>query len=355
MKLLTVTPRQILSATCLCILAQRFMPKGQKFGMMVWGSSGIAKSAMASKVGPIMEVILSKVEGKKITFPRCEFNASNSGPEDLKGLPIIAKNAHGNYITKFAPIHDWKGETASEYGLFDCDELDRTMDPSTINAWARYAIDGAGDCPLPPKWFVLGMGNGGSDSNTTELSEHCRGRMVHVYASVNSAEARRDYETYVSEMDVDPAIKALHRLDPVQSNEEDFEEHAVYNYRTTMYANAIINAYKVFGDDLRNAGCMVDAVLRPLLAGAVGVAMGAELVRLMDFDGLPTLGEIVNKPDTVPVPTDLSLSVKYVDTLCEFASCDHEATQLATYFKRFPDEVARVGLSKLKDTFPTLR
>lgn len=337
LNILTITPRQILGCAALTLLAQTYMPKGKRFGLFVWGDSGIGKNAFTDKLPNLITKLMGKPYGL------IDFNCSSRMPEDVAGLPYIKKN-EVTPTTSFAPIYNYGDR--GESGIFRIDEMDRPLIKSVIPAIIKYAIDRTDDTHLPLDWFVIGQGNGCSDRDTTELSNHTKGRFVHVYASLNSDAARRDMETYLSEIDADPAIKALHRLSPVESN-DCFSEHALHQNRTVEFANAIIKAYQSYGDKLKKLGCPIDSILRPLLAGAVGVAMANELVRLMEFNNLPSLGEIVNQPDKVQVPDDLSLSVKYVNTLCDFVSCDQEAKALATYIKRFPDEITRMGLEKL--------
>lgn len=338
--ILTITPRQSLACCALGMLSQEFMPEGKRFGMFVWGDSGIGKNAFTDKLGSVM----TKIYGRN--FDQTDFNCCSRQPEDVAGLPYIYKSEEGVHQTKFAPIYDYSKRPKD--GIFRIDEMDRPTNKAIIPALLKYAIDRTDDegNVLPLEWFVVAQGNGCSDRDTVELSNHTKGRFIHVYCSLNSDGARRDMETYLSKIDADPAIKALHRLSPVQSN-DCFIEHAMYQNRTMEFANCILKAYKKYGESLKKLGCPVDAILRPMLAGAIGVAMANELVRLMDFSNLPTLGEIVNQPLKVEVPTDLSLSVKYVNTLCDFVSNDQEAKGLETYLRRFPDEIARCGLEKL--------
>jgi len=334
---LTITPRQIVGCAVVTALAQEFMPKGKRFGLFVWGDSGIGKNAFTDKIPPILSKIVKTDHGL------IDFNCASRMPEDVAGLPYI-KKTELSATTQFAPIYNYADEGSQ--GVFRIDEMDRPLVKNVIPAIIKYAIDRTDSNVLPLEWFVLGQGNGCADRDTVELSNHTKGRFVHVYASVNSDEARRDMETYLSEIDADPAIKALHRLSPTESN-DCFVEHAQYQNRTMEFANAILKAVKKYGDGLRKIGCPVDSILRPLIAGAIGIAQANEVIRLMEFSDLPTLGQIVNQPLKVAVPTDLSLAVKFVNTLCDFVSNDMEAKGLEVYIKRFPEEITRCGLEKL--------
>lgn len=335
---ISITPRQIKACAALAILAQGFMPKGKRFGLFVWGDSGFGKNHMTDGIANLMQALTGEAYG------HIDFNCASRMPEDVNGLPYIKKSEQGDATTKFAPIYNYNEKAGK--GIFRLDEMDRPLIPAIIPAVLKYAIDRTDDNVLPENWFVLGQGNGCSDQGTNQLTNHTCGRFVHVYVSMNSESAKRDYETYLSESDADPAIQALHRLSPCESD-DCFSEHARDCPRTMEYASCILKAYRTFGDKLREVGCPVDSVLRPLLAGTLGVDKASEIIRLMDFDNLPTLGQITNKPNDVEVPTDLSLSVKYVNAMIDFIACAHEAKQFATYLKRFPDEITRVGMEKL--------
>jgi len=339
---MTISPRQIIACAALSMLAQQFMPNGKRFGLFVWGDSGVGKNAFTDKLAGVMSKVLGK-EHKLI-----DFNCASRMPEDVAGLPYIKKDEE-NVTTQFAPIYNYSEQ--GPQGIFRIDEMDRPLVKNVIPAVIKYAIDRTDENVLPLDWFVIGQGNGCSDRDTVELSNHTKGRFVHVYASLNSDAARRDMETYLSTIDADPAIKALHRISPVASD-DCFSEHAQHQNRTLEFADCILKAFHQYGDDLRKVGCPVDAILRPLLAGAIGVAAANEVVRLMDFNGLPTLGEIVNDPHAGTVPTDLSLATKYISTLCDFVSCEQEAKQLAKYIARFSDELTRVGMDKLNALWP---
>lgn len=344
-KVLTITPRQCNAAICLTYLAQEFMPANKRFGIFIWGASGIGKNAFTDYSPKMLTTITKKEHSLK------DFNCTANNPEDVKGMPWIKRHDTGA-TTEFAPIYDWSATTS--HGIFRCDEMDRPNVTATLQAVVKYAIDRTDDQVLPLDWFVIGQGNGCSDRNTVELSDHIKGRFIHVYASINSDEARRDIETYLSDIGASPAIKALWRLSPCESNDACFKEHAQYQPRTLEFADCLIKAYNKYGENLRRLKAPVDKVIRPLLAGAIGVSQANELFRLMEFSDLPTLGEIVNKPSSVIVPDDLSLSVKYVNTLCDFVSNDVEAKGLETYIKRFPAEITRMGLEKLATLWPCI-
>ena len=348
---LTVRPRLINVCAVLCYLAQEFMESGKRFGLFVWGSSGCGKNFHTDTLPALLSKIHAKL-GTPKNFGMVDFNVAAREPQDVAGLPYIVRGEGVTPTTDFAPIYNWANQGTD--GIFRLDEMDRPFDRSIIPAIAKYAIDRTDTHTLPLSWFTLAMGNGSTDRDTVELSDHIKGRFVHIYTSINSEGARRDMETYLSQKNAHPAVKALWRLSPCESN-DDFSEAAQYQPRTLgSFANAILQAYDKYGDTLRALGANVDEVLRPLLAGCVGVAQANELVRLLDFASLPSLGEVVNNPQGVQVVADLSLSVKYLSSLCDFVSSNSEAKGLAVYADRYPAEVKRTTLEKLRATWPNV-
>ena len=342
-QVLTIRPRLINACSALAYFAQEFMEEGKRFGLFIWGSSGTGKNFHTDKLPDLLTKV-HKAMGIDKPFKMVDFNVAAREPQDVAGLPYI-KRDEVKPTTEFAPIYNWAAEGTD--GIFRIDEMDRPFDKSIIPALAKYAIDRTDKNVLPLSWFTLAMGNGCSDRDTVELSDHIKGRFLHIYTTINNDAARRDMETYLSVKCAHPAIKALWRLTPCESN-DCFTEHAQYQPRTLgSFADAVLKAFDKYGSTLKALGCPVDEVLRPMLAGCIGVAQANELVRLLDFAALPTLGEIVNKPAKAEMPTDLSLSVKYVNTLCDFVSNETEAKGLETYIKRFPAEIARCGLEKL--------
>lgn len=345
---LTIRPNLIPSAALIALLAQEFMPKGKTFGLFIWGSSGVSKNVQTDKL-PALFTRFFEVIGKPRNYSMVDFNLAAREPQDITGMPYI-KAEENETTTEFAPIYNWKKQ--GQHGIFRIDEMDRPADRSIIPAVAKYALDRTDHHVLPLTWFVVAMGNGSTDRDTVELSSHIKGRFVHVYTSINSDAARRDIETHLSEKDSHPAVKALFRLSPCASD-DSYVEHAQYQPRTLAgFADAILQAIDHYGAILRQVGCQVDEVLRPLLAGCVGVAMANELYRLLEFSNLPTLGQIVNAPDKAEVVSDLSLAVKYTATLSDFVSCPQEAKALATYFTRYPAEICRMAKEKLRALWP---
>jgi MoxR-like ATPase len=325
-----ITVGQVPKAVTLCIVAQGFMPKGKRFGAMVWGQSGVGKNAVTDN----MNVSFTKSTGKKWNMFDC--NLSAMCPEDITGLPQI--DEHGQTVDR--PRYMFP---ADSFGIFRCDEFDRPAYRQNHVAIVKYAIDKTVEKPLPENWFVLGLANGMSDEGTQPLTEHIKGRFVHLYVSTNSARAKKEFAQYIDGCDMPEAIKRMNKLNPLETRDE-FEEHAVYNSRSMQYAASILKAYEA----LKASGADFNDVLLPVLAGTVGRQAAVELVKLYDLSDMPTLDEVIANPLKAIMPDDLSLRHRFLDVLVHEATADcDKSAKLVAYLVRYPDEIARYAMDKL--------
>lgn len=326
--------RHVRKSIALLITAQNYMPQGKRFGALVWGQSGIGKNGVTD------DIAASFTEKTGQQWGMIDCNVSSMTPEDLTGLPTIE-----NGQTVYHP--QYKLDPKSQ-GIFRVDEFDRPAYFQNLIAVAKFAIDRTVENPLPLGWFVLGLANGVSDNHTQELTEHLKGRFVHLYVSTDSDLARQDTEDYYNKRDTSKAIRQLAKLQPVTTRDE-FEEHAIYNCRTMEYADSILKAY----EDLKKMNIDCSEILLPCLAGAIGKESALMLLKLYDLADLPTLDEVCQNPTTSPIPTATDLRHKYISILVEQAQEDCiKATKLLSYLIRLPNEVARYAIERLSIACP---
>lgn len=322
-------------AIVLCILAQKYMPKydgGQeeKFGAILWGQSGIGKNGITNNLG----VELTKVTGQK--YRQVDVNLAGMSPEDIHGVPAIREEV----LKYFTSLNFDKDEV----GIFRLDEIDRPAYFQTLIEMAKYAIDRTDHRHvLPFGMFVLGMGNGSSDSNTQELSEHLKGRFCHLYVSENVAGAHDEHLAYMRKAGMSDSLLRLVEANPIVTRDE-FEESAVFHKRSLSFANAILMAYK----DLKKTGADFGDVLLACLSGVVTKNMALEIIRYEEMAHLPTLEEVCAAPMNAELPEDISLRHRYVTMLVNDARlrCDLGA-KLIDYLMRCQNEMARYGIDKL--------
>jgi len=333
---------QAKKAVVLCVMAQQYLPKydgGQResFGAILWGQSGIGKNGITNNLG----VELTKATGE--TWCQMDVNLSGMSPEDIHGVPAVRPDANNvekevlKYFNSINLPNDAKG-------IFRLDEIDRPAYYQTLIEMMKYALDRTDHRHnLPFGMFVLGLGNGRSDTNTQELSEHAKGRFCHLYVSENVSGARTAHINYMKSKGFNESIINLFESDPIVTRDE-FEESAICNKRTASFANAILSAYK----DLKKAGSDFGDVLLACLAGVIGKDRAIEVIRLEELQNLPKLSEICANPLTAIIPEELSLRHRYLTVLVNDASTKPElAPALISYISRFPKEMARYAMDKM--------
>ncbi len=327
---------QIEKCVILSVLAQGYMPENKKFGCIVWGQSGCGKNHATDN----LHKKFTEMTGKPWGF--MDLNCAGMMPEDLTGIPYADKGE-----AKYLPLIK---ATKEQFGICRMDEIDRPTGMAVLINATKFAIDHTTVNPLPENWFILGQGNGISDSNTQELTEHIKGRFVHIYVSMNSQLAHEEYMSYMESRNAHPVTLKMARLHPIKTRDE-FEEHAVDNGRTREFADCILKAYgeaKAQGQDFSD-------VLFAVLAGVVGKTLAAEYYTTLELEGLPTLDDVCKAPKTATIPDDLSLRHRLVSILVSEAGDDcAKASKLVEYIVRYPAEVARYALDNLTLTCPNI-
>ena len=322
-------------AIVLCVMAQKYMPvyeggQSEKFGAILWGQSGIGKNGITNNLG----VELSKATGEN--WCQMDVNLAGMSPEDIHGIPAIRDDVLKYFNSIQLP--------ADAKGIFRLDEIDRPAYFQTLIEMAKYAIDRTDHRHvLPYGMFVLGMGNGRSDTNTQQLSEHLKGRFCHLYVSENVNGAHDEHIKYMKKQGVNDSLIRLVQNNPITTRDE-FEEIACYHKRSVMFANAILSAYK----DLKKVKSDFSDVLLACLSGVIGKNNALEVIRLEEMDGLPTLSEISKNVKLAMIPEDLSLRHRYLMVLVNEAKNDESLSPfLIEYAMRCNNELARSAIDSL--------
>ena len=327
---------QIRKATKLAIIAQKFMDEGKRFGACVWSQSGLGKTATTDTLHEEL------AEETGMDYGLLDCNVSSATPEDVTGFPQVVDGVL-NFISQ------WKHDPESK-GIFRLDEFDRPAYFQTLISIAKYAIDRQGEHPLPLNWFVLALGNGASDAHTQELTEHLKGRFVHLYVSTRSSLAQSERMEYLEGSGASKTSLKFERLNPLVTRDE-FEAHAIDNHRTRKYADAILRAY----DSLKEAGFDYSDVILPVLAGAIGKVSALQLLKIHELDDMPELDDVIADPEGTVMPDDLSLRHKFITALVHEAQADcDKAVKLLDYIVRYPSEVARYAIETLALECPNI-
>ena len=338
--------KQSKKAVVLCVMAQKYLMtyKGgsdESFGAIIWGPSGIGKTGSTNNLAVELSNAL------KENWILADVNLCGMSPEDVQGVPAIRmdEKIKEEVLKYFNGIHFPKDSK----GIFRLDEIDRPAWYQTLIEMMKYAVDRTDHRNnLPKGMFVLGMGNGSSDSNTTRLSDHAKGRFCHLYVSENVAGSAEDHQAFMREQGYNESIIRMFQNEPIKTA-DDFEEIALRHKRTGSFANAILSAYK----DLKVAGSDFSDVLLPCLAGVIGKKSAIEIIRFEEMAHLPTLAEIVKNPLKAIVPEELSLRDRYLKVLVSDCKGDCKlAPKFIQYVARFPRELARSALDSLMLSCP---
>lgn len=314
-------------------MAQRYMPKGKHFMVLVWGESGVGKTTVIEETPAMLKSLWKKAFDEECDFGLRHANLTSTEAPDFVGMPTIQNG-------KWVDVPKWAFEPNSR-GIFFADETDRPFNPQTANAFNKFAVDRQGDNTLPEGYLCVGACNGASDINTQVMSQHTRGRAIHLYASLNVAGVPDEYDAYAEKAGIHEAIRAWRRMNPMTTKDE-YKEMSLLQPRTMdQFANAVlklVDEYDVFED-----------VLIPLLAGAVGKAAAAGLIACRKLKGLPTLGEVVKSPSTVILPDPNAVDVLHTFAMglakqVGFTDDCKVAERVVEYLVRFPKEVARAAI-----------
>jgi len=351
-----VSLKQAREAVLLAILANKILrdrmtSKGGKvriedlranqFGALIHGQSGVGKTASTDPLADILNDMGFKgPDGEKAFWNMLDVNLASQLPEEFQGLPTKGEGA-----VKYLPRYNI---APTSFGICRIDELDRPAFYQTLTACIKWAIDRTTDAYLGWYWFVLGLCNSTSDSNTEALSEHARGRFMHLYISTNLPEYKQEFEEYMERSKFSAASKRLMAANPIQTRDE-FENYAVFNPRSLGFADAVLAAYKQYGEKL---GISKKALLAAL-SGLITKPMALELIGFDEMNDLPDLATVTAAPSTVPVPKDGSLVHKHAAMLVRECG-EKQATKLMTYLLRLQAEVARCHIETLARRCPTL-
>jgi len=176
---------------------------------------------------------------------------------------------------------------------------------------------------------------------------HVITRCCCLYVDANGEKAQREFVDFTEQQGFDPAVQMMAKLHPMETF-SDWRDVSIRNQRTTTYASGILKAWRKYRKACSKGGIDLDAVLLACLCGVVGVPEGRELHALATRDiNLPTFGDVLNHPDTVPVCTALDTATPFLDSLVRLCTTAHDGKQVLRYIVRHHAEISRCALQKL--------
>ena len=348
-KAINLTPAQLQSALVLGVLAQKELVydngyKRDAFAIFVRGASGVAKSSTIKGLPNVLTTLTGSnrpENASPFVWGYGGMNLANTMPEEFKGLPIPD---HASRTTVNYPMSELV--TKVPCGIYVMEEFDRPIVPATQASAAKMIQRESGCDWLPKGWTVVMTGNGDADG-LPDPDHHVLTRCLCLYVDANGEQSQKDANEFMEREGFDPAVILSAQLSPLQTF-ADWRDVSEENYRTRLYASAVLKTWKKFGGFVKKAGLDFDAVLLPVLAGLVGVVRGREIYALaMQSKDLPTFGQVLNSPDTVAICAEIDKATPYLDSLIRLCTTSHDAKQVSTFVTRHHAEVARCALQKM--------
>lgn len=303
---LTVPPSKARTLTVRCLLA----------GLVpyVKSSPGLGKSE-------IMRSITDEYNLQLI-----DMRLSQMDITDLNGLPRFTPDGRAEYspFTNFPMEGDALPEGKDGWLMF-FDELSSAGKQMQAAAYKIILDRMVGQRKLHSKVLMACAGNKESDrAVVVAMSTAMQSRLIHIEMRLD----HREWMDWAIAHDVDSRIlgflefkpEYLHKFDP------DHQDQTFACPRTWWFANKLFYGAKITNDDI------------PLLAGTVSAGVGQEFVQFCQiYADLPKVAEILQAPDTAPVPTEPSTKFAMTTVLVDHAA-DKTIGALVEYIQRYSVE-----------------
>jgi hypothetical protein len=189
-----------------------------------------------------------------------------------------------------------------------------------------------GEYELPAGWTVVAASNRAEDrAGTHRLISLLLNRFVHLDVDI----CREDWQRWAVSSGVAPEVRAFLGFRPALL--------AQFDPAANPRAFPTPRSWQFVSDVLARTG---DELLHPVVAGCVGDGPAAEFLGFLRlYRELPDLDQVLDKPDSAPVPREPAVLYALVGALVE--RCKGDRAPLAgfvQYALRLPDEFALLAL-----------
>ena len=296
-----MTPSQIVAAlTTLLSIRQP---------VFLWGPPGVGKSQVVAQVAEQRGIALRDIRAVLLD------------PVDLRGLPRITPEG----ASVWCPPAFLPGKTDPEEGILFLDELNAAP-PLVQAACYQLILDRCiGEYRLPDGWSIVAAGNREKDKAVTHrMPSALANRMVHLEFEASLD----DWISWAQDAGVRTEViaflrfrpKLLHDFDPVHSGK------SFASPRSWEFVSRILDTHP----DPR--------IEYEIYQGTVGSESAAEFMGFLGvWRELPTVDEILDAPDSAPVPGEPAALYALCEALGLRASPDTIGA-LTAYAQRLPAE-----------------
>lgn len=290
-------PKQIAQAIETCYRARR--------PLFVQGSPGIGKSESFKQVSD------------KLNIGLADFRLPQYDRVDLSGVPYV-KNGQ----TLWATPAMWPRDGAG-IALFDeVNAAPRELQPVLYQIFLERRL---GDYQMPEGWVPMAAGNLETDRAITQkLSTALNGRMTHLLMEVHF----EDWAEWAATHDIEPMVLAYLRFQPENLHQFDpsSAEKAFASPRSWKFVSDLLKADPP------------EEIMHELLGGTVGKGAAAAFAGFRKlYNNLPSLDQIIAKPDAAKVPTDPATLFAVTGGLARKSTAKNFGNVM-TYARRIPRE-----------------
>ena len=277
--------------------------------VFLWGPPGVGKSQVVAQVA------------RKRGLELRDIRAVLLDPVDLRGLPRITEQGEAVWCPPgFLP-----GKNAAKRGIIFLDELNAAP-PMVQAACYQLILDRRiGEYELPNGWSVVAAGNREKDKAVTHrMPSALANRMVHLDFDVHLD----DWLVWAQHAGIRPEVtaflrfrpKLLHDFDPAGASK------AFASPRSWEFVSRMLEASPPAD------------IEHELFQGAVGRGAAAEFSGFLRvWRELPSIEDVMENPDSVPVPSEPAALYALCEALGDRAAQD-TIRPLTVFAERLPAE-----------------
>ncbi len=296
-----MNPAQVTTALHMLIAIQQ--------PVFLWGAPGIGKSQIVTQVA------------KEKNHNIIDVRAVLLDPVDLRGLPHITQDKKAAWCPPaFLPKED-----DTQKGIVFLDELNAAP-PLVQAACYQLVLDRRiGEYVLPSGWTVIAAGNGEKDRSVTHrMPTALANRMVHIEMNTQAD----DWLLWAQASGIAKEVLAFIRFRPKLLHDFDAQKSAkaFASPRSWEFISRILQAKPDSSIEFE------------LFEGTVGTSAATEFMGFLQvWRDLPTVEDIVAKPQSIAVPTEPATLYALCEALGGKANSEN-IENIVTFAHRLPVE-----------------
>lgn len=289
-------------------------------------SPGIGKSSLAFQV-------FQTLQATKLLDGFYDMRGSDLESCDLRGIGFPDKES-GKTTWLPPSFLPKKGERI----MFFIDELPQSPIP-VLNCLSQLLLDKKiGEYEFPEGSIILTAGNLDSDfAATNKIPSHIRGRILQFTLEADTEEfisfgekTNRISPEILAYLKLKPTM--LHQFDPRKS-ESGYPSPRSFEFLSKFFFANIINPSNEY----------------EICSSCLGEAGGRDVVSFLRiYRSIPKIGDIINSPDSVPVPQEISTITCICVALAHIAK-EENIDNLFRYILRLPPEFQSLFIVSIKN------